>query len=357
MPAVEGDLGLDHGQAGGFFLLISIGYFLTVLGSGIVSSRLTHRGTIILSSITVGMALLLVSIGKSLLGIRIGLFFLGMAAGLYLPSGIATLTDSVNSGEWGKAIAIHEMAPNLSFVAAPLVTEGLLIYFNWRGVLVILGLASLAFGIAFARFGRGGSFQGEAPSLTTFKPLLSESSFWIIMVLFTLGIGGSLGVYTMLPLYMVDGYAMDRSASNTLIALSRIPGPVMAFLAGWASDRLEPARTIRVIFLLTGLATMLLGVAERSWVVYIVFLQPLIAVCFFPPGFAALSSIGPPASRNIAVSLTVPIAFLLGGGLVPTVIGSLGELGRFSLGFIFVGAVIFCGFVLSFYLNSTERRG
>lgn len=353
MPAVEEDLGLGHGQAGGLFLFISIGYFLTLLGSGIFSSRLMHRGTIILSSITVGIALLFIALTDSLWGIQLGLLFLGMAAGLYLPSGISTLTALIDSGQWGKAIAIHEMAPNLSFVAAPLVSEGLLALFMWRGALGVLGCASLLAGIAFARFGRGGAFPGEVPGMRSFRPLFSEPSFWIMMVLFTLGIGGTLGVYTMLPLYLVAEYGMDRNRANTLIALSRIPGPVMAFLAGWATDRVAPERTMGVIFLLTGSATILLGAAPGPWIVGMVFLQPLIAVCFFPPGFAALSSIGPPASRNIAVSLTVPIAFVLGGGAVPMVIGAVGGVGYFSLGFIIVGGVIFSGFILSFFLSSS----
>ena len=48
MPKIEADLNISHAQAGSFFLLISIGYFVTLIGSGFFSARLTHRKTIIL---------------------------------------------------------------------------------------------------------------------------------------------------------------------------------------------------------------------------------------------------------------------------------------------------------------------
>jgi len=118
MPTVEKDLSIGHGEAGSLFLLISVGFFPVLLGSGYFSSRLTHRKTIILSATALGIALLGVSFSNSLWGIRLGLIFLGMAAGLYLPSGIATLTSMVASRHWGKALVIHELAPNLSFVVA-----------------------------------------------------------------------------------------------------------------------------------------------------------------------------------------------------------------------------------------------
>jgi len=114
MPAVEIDLKIGHAEAGSLFLFISLGYFVGLLGSGSVSSHLTHRWTIILSSVALGGSLLAVSLSHIIWLIRSGLFMLGLSAGLYLPSGIVTLTDVVGSKHRGKAIAVHELAPVLS---------------------------------------------------------------------------------------------------------------------------------------------------------------------------------------------------------------------------------------------------
>jgi NNP family nitrate/nitrite transporter-like MFS transporter len=356
MPAIEKDIGFSHGEAGSLFLVVSAGYFISLLGSGFFSSRLMHKRTILLSATAVGVALMVIAFCTSLWGILIGLLLLGMAAGLYLPSGIATLTALTSSRHWGKAIAIHELAPNLSFVAAPLVSEALLVWLSWRGVLVCLGVISVLLGVAFARFGRGGDFPGEPPSFTAFKVLFREPSFWIMIFLFSLGIGGTLGIYAMLPLYLVMEQGIDRNWANTLIGLSRISGLGMAFLAGWANDRMGPKLALRVVLLLTGFMTILLGVAPNSLLLILVFLQPVIAVCFFPPGFAALSSIGPPSSRNVAVSLTVPLAFVLGGGAIPFGIGIMGDAGSFSLGISLAGGLILTGFILTFYLRLSSQN-
>ena len=347
LPAIEKDLGVTHAEAGSLFLFISLGYFITLLGSGFVSSRLMHRQTIVLSATTLGLALGAVVVGQRLWSIRIGLFFVGMAAGLYLPSGLATLTSLVHSKHWGKAIAIHEWAPNLSFVAAPLISEALLLWFSWRSILAMLGGISIIVGLAFARFGRGGLFPGQAPSFASFNTLFRERAFWIMIVLFSLGIGATLGIYTMLPLFLVSVHGMKRSLANTLIALSRVSGLFMAFLAGWANDRLGPQRTLVLVFLLTGTATMLLGGSSGFWILILVFIQPMLACCFFPPGFAALSSVGPQSTRNVAVSLTIPAAFIFGGGAIPSIIGFMGDTGSFSMGFVSVGLIISLGSVLA----------
>ncbi|MBW1999134.1 MAG: MFS transporter [Deltaproteobacteria bacterium] len=355
LPAIEAELNVGHAEAGSFFLFISLGYFAGLLGSGFVSSCLTHRRTIILSSVAVGGSLLAVSLSHTLWGIRLQLILLGLAAGFYLPSGIATLTTMVSSRDWGKAIAIHELAPNLSFIAAPLVAEGLMLWFSWRGVMALLGGAAVLVGVAFTRFGKGGTFPGEAPSPKTLGVLLAQPSFWIMMVLFSLGIGASLGVYTMLPLYLVAERGLERSWANQLVAFSRIAGPAVAFVAGWASDKLGPKRALGGVFLATGMATVLLGMARGLWIVPVLFLQPMLAVCFFPAGFAALAKVGPPQVRNVAVSLTIPVAFLLGGGAIPAGIGIMGEEGLFSLGITFFGLLLLGGIILLRYLRFYEE--
>ncbi len=354
MPGIEQDLDLIHAEAASLFLLIGFGYFISLLGSGFVSCRLTHKGTIILSALTVGVALLAISMTGGLWTIRISLLSLGMAAGLYLPSGIATLTSVVKVQHWGKAIAIHELAPNLSFVAAPLLAEALLLWCTWRGVILFLSVSSLVAGMAFARFGHGGRSLGEAPNFQSIKSLLAEPSFWIMALLFSIGISGTLGIFTMLPLYLVTEHGIERNWANTLIAISRISGLFMTFLAGWAADRFGPNRTITTVLLLTGVATILLGTVPARWVIIMIFLQPIMAVCFFPPGFTALSAITPANARNIAVSLTVPFAFIIGGGAVPIGIGAMGDLGSFGSGVALTGCLILAGALLSLFLKSSR---
>ena len=355
MPTIEQDLNITHSQAGSFFLLISVGYFPSLLGSGFVSSRLTHRRTISLSCIALGLALLLVAQCRSLWAIRAGLVILGLCGGFYIPSGIATLTSLISYRHWGRALAVHELAPNLSFLTAPLLSEALLHWVSWRAILGLLGVAALFTGAAFARFGKGGEFPGEAPNLRSIRILFGHRSFWIMMLLFGLGVGGSLGIYTMLPLYLVIEKGFERNWANSLIAISRISVPGMSFLSGWCTDRLGARRTLFGIFLLAGLATVLLGTTSGPWLVMVILLQPLVAASFFPAGFVAISLIAPTALRNVAVSISAPFSFLFGGGMIPILIGVAGDAGAFSLGIVLVGALVLTGTALSRLLIFSDQ--
>jgi NNP family nitrate/nitrite transporter-like MFS transporter len=351
MPAVEKDLKVGHDEAGSFFFLISLGYCIMLLASGFVSSRLNHRRTIILSSMAVGGALLIVGLSHHLWGIRFGLLLLGMAAGLYLQSGIATITGLVSSRDWGKAIGIHEVAPNLGFFAAPFLAEALLAWFTWRGVAMVIGIASILAAVVFAFFGKGGTFPGEAPNSRVLRTILVEPSFWIMIALFSLGIGASMGVYTMIPLYLVSERGMERTWANTLLGLSRISTLFMAILAGLLVDRLGLKQTLKAVLLTTGFITVMLGLIPGSWIVLIIFLQPMLAACFFPAGFAALSRMGSPSIKNVAVSLTIPVSFLLGGGAIPAGIGLIGEAGLFFFGFVILGGLLLASVILVRYLK------
>jgi NNP family nitrate/nitrite transporter-like MFS transporter len=354
LPTVEKDLKIGHEEAGSFFFILSLGYCIMLLGSSFVSSRLNHRRTIILSAVSVGGALLFVGLSHQLWMVRLGLFTLGLAAGLYLPSGIAILTELVNPMDWGKAVSTHELAPNLGFVLAPLIAEMLLRWFSWQGIFTLFGISSILTGILFSIFGEGGRIHGEPLNVSTLRNILKEPSFWLMMVLFSLGIGGSLGMFIMFPLYLVSEKGMDQAWANTLVGLSRIFPVGAAILSGWVTDRLGPKRALEVIFLANGIALILLGVVSGSWIVLFIFLQPILASSFFPPGFAALSRIGGSKFKNIAVSLTMPVSFLLGGGAVPAIIGLVGQIRSFSTGFTLLGGILLGGTILIRYLKFAE---
>jgi predicted MFS family arabinose efflux permease len=356
LPAIERELQVSHGDAGSLFLSMSLGYFMALLGSGYVASRITHRQTLLLSAFMVGLTLIGTSFGAKLWQLHFGLLALGMAAGIYLPSGIATLTTLTRPEHWGRALSIHELAPNLSFLLAPFLAEFLMLAISWRGVLLVIGLGSLLTGIIYKRVGSGGDFPGQRPDIVSLRRIAGKWSFWGMMVLFALGVGSTIGIYTMLPVFLVEDAGMTRSAANVLVGFSRVATLAFVFIGGWATDRYGAKRTMGIVLFLTGILTAALGVLHGNWNILAIFLQPLVAVCFFPPAFAALSSVVATEFRNIIISLTVPFSFLIGGGLFPTVIGALGDLGHFRLAFSLTGIMITLGGVSALLFLPQEKN-
>jgi NNP family nitrate/nitrite transporter-like MFS transporter len=351
LPTIEKELAISHGQAGFFFFLISAGYLSGLLGSGFLSSRTTHRFTILISGAGVGAALLLLSTSVSLGSMRAGLYALGLAAGLYMPSAIATITALVDQRHWGKAIAIHELAPNLAFFTGPFVAELFLSHSTWRAALAVLGFFSALITIAYFRYGRGGRFAGESPASNAFGVLVRSPAFWIMLILFGMGVSSTVGIYAMLPLYLVSERHVDASWANTVTAFSRSYGPIFGVLGGWVSDRLGPKRTMVVSLIVTGILTLLLGTVSDGWMNAAVIIQPALAVWFFPAGFAALAVLAPPQARNLAVGFTIPFGYLIGGGAIPTFIGVMGDAKLFSLGFMITGILITAGGIIALSLK------
>lgn len=355
MPVIQADLGITHSQAGSLFLMLSLGFFVGQVFSGVLASRVEHRGALAVSSLSVGLTMLLFAFPPSLWVFWGILLLLGLAAGLHMPSAISTITAMVDRRDWGKALAFHQTAPPLSLVAGPLLAIFVLRWISWQAALVILGVINIGAGLAFLRFGRCGRFPGDSPRWSRVRAVISQRSFWIMVVLFALAMGGTVGIYTMLPLFLVNERGLDQDWANTLLGLSRISGLFMVFVAGWFTDRVGEKIFIFIIMLASGVATILLGVTTGTWLVVVFFLQPAILGCYFTAGFAALARIVQPNYRSIAAAFTTPAAFLLGGGLLPMAIGYMGETYSFGLGIVLLGCITILGSGLVFCLTLIDR--
>lgn len=355
MPTIEKDLAISHTRAGSFFFFMSLGYCTGLLLSGFINKRISHKNVIALSGIGIGITLLLLSTFTSYEAIIACLVILGFVTGLYLPSGLATITHLVSPQNWGKAFSVHEWAPNLGFITAPLLVELFLRWMSWQKVFLVIGGCSITMGLLYLRFGKGGRFHGKSPNFKIIKTLIASRSFWIMIFIFGLGMGGSLGIYTMLPLYLVSEKGFDATWVNTLIGLSRISGLFMTLVSGWLTDRIGPKKAIGIIFAASGTVTIFLGLFRGNFLLPIIFLQPLFATCFFPAGFAALSRITTHDMQSITVSFTIPFSFLIGGGAIPTLIGFTGDMGSFGTGIALVGVITLGSLVALHFLKFHEN--
>jgi NNP family nitrate/nitrite transporter-like MFS transporter len=351
MPAIEHDLGISHSQAGSLFLSISVGYLLAPVCSGLISSKINHRGTLSLSAWAIGVSLLPFMVVEDLWAIRLLLAVIGLAAGIHLPSAIATITAEIRKTDWGKALSVHQCAPPLSFVLAPLLATVLLTWLSWRHVLMCWALLALASALCYSYRGRGGDFPGQLPGMGNVKQIASKPSFWIMVFLFAMAMGGNAGIYSMLPLFFVNEHGYDLDRANTLIGMSQLSGVVMVFVAGWITDKIGQKPAMAITLLITAILTIALGIAKGTVLVMVLFLQPAILSSFFPAAFAALSRIARPSLRSVSNALGPPLAFLIGGGVLPAVIGYLGETRTFAVGILATGICMAIGPFLLYFLK------
>lgn len=343
-PAISEDLGLNPGQAGSLFLLGALGMLAGSFSAGFVSSRLKHRGTIILSVLGMSAVLVAAWFADSLWSLRAVFVLLGALAGIQMPSSIATITGTVRPDDWGKALSVQQTGPPLSLVAGPLIAAGLLLAFSWNTTLLWVAGLGVVFTLIFVfGFGGIGNFPGDVPTLRHLRPVLATRSFWVMIFLFALGMGAQVGLFTMLPLYLTQERGMTAGYANSILGLANIAPLAVVFLSGWITVKIGPRPTMTLFLSLTGVMALLVGLLSGVGMVVCIFLMAALAVGFFAPAFASLSRIVQPNLRSLAAGFGPPIAFLLGGGLLPMGLGYLGETASFALGITITGAVIVVG--------------
>jgi NNP family nitrate/nitrite transporter-like MFS transporter len=351
LPAIERDLHLSHTQAASFFLFITLGYVVMNIFSGFIASWLGHRTTIFLAIMLVSSATVFIAVTPSLPMIRVGLIVVGLGAGLYPPSGIATASSLVQSKDEGKVLSIHEFGPNLGFIAAPLVVAVLLPRLQWRSCLLLISALGLLIGTLYIIFSRGGGFKGQAPVLRNLTQIFSLPSFWITAVLLAFVTGASIGLFAITPAYLVFERGLDQELVNTIVGVSRISGLIVLLFAGYLVDRFGVKKLISTVLVTAGIATAAMWVRSRSILIAAVFLQPLLIAGIFPAVLTAAARIAPRNLQNLTISFILPVGYGFGAGVLPVLLGWLGDNASFALGFLIYGVILVAGSALPFLLK------
>ncbi|MBU2602433.1 MAG: MFS transporter [Actinobacteria bacterium] len=351
MPVIGEDIGVTASQAGSVFLLGSLGGLLGSLAAGRISTRFDHRGAFLTSMFGMAIVLVVSAMAGSVWSLGAAFFALGVLAGINQPSVVATITAMVQRRDWGKALSVQQAAPPLGLVAAPLVAVVLLAFVSWRVSLIAVGVFVALVGVALLRFRGLAQFPGDPPRLRLVGPILRARSFWLMIGLMALGMGAQVGVYTMLPLFLTQEKLMTTAGANALLGVANLPPLAVVFAAGWVTDRVGERWAMFGALVLTGAATVLVGASDGVWLRVGIFLLPAFAVCFFPPAFSALSRIVQPNLRSVVAALAPPVAFILGGGLLPLGLGYMGENHTFAQGIVVAGTVMVVGSGLAFFVR------
>jgi NNP family nitrate/nitrite transporter-like MFS transporter len=355
LPAIENDLGISHTAAGSLFIYITIGYFIGVFVSGYCSFKFNHQKTIVISSFACSLALIAATFASSLIVLKGLLILIGTTAGLYLPSGIASMTYGLKTREFGKAFAVHEIAPSLGFILGPLLAEIVLRWDTWQSALWPIALCLITVGALYSRRNYTDDYRGEPQTLGNMQRVFATPAFWFMLILFMLCIGANVGVYSMLPLYLQAERGLDQTFSNLILSASRFASMLVPVFSGWMTARYGPRRVMAVTLLLTGIATIFLGLTPNRWLWLPLVLQPVLVSSFFPSGWAMLAAMVSSGFRNLIVALMMPMAMLVGGGLLPTVIGAFGDAHMFYAGFVLLGTIVAASTVLIVLIKAPEN--
>jgi MFS family permease len=114
LPLIEDTLSLSHGEAGGLFTSLSIGYSIALLVIGRFVSVWGYKRMVVMGFMGVGLIFFIFQWAESYLTFHILFFLIGIATGTYIPSILPIITETYDPSHWGKVIGFHDSAASLS---------------------------------------------------------------------------------------------------------------------------------------------------------------------------------------------------------------------------------------------------
>ena len=343
LPAMEKQMGIGHLESGIFVLMTSAGVFFGQISAAFIAGWRGYRFCIQASLFCAAAAAAMIALFRAPGALYPCFVVIGLTGGLYVPAGIALITSLFHHRNWGKSLSIHELAPNLALILVPFLAMSAIHNGSWRtAYLMVSGLLFLL-AIAYTLLGVDALQRPHPPTMAHFRSIAANRGFWLMAMLISLGVGLETGVYSMVPLFLVNERAYSLSEANYLLGLSRLPCLAMVLLSGWITDRLGSGATICMSLGLSGAAIVLMGAGPENLAAPAIVVQGAATACLFPPVLAAAAAASTAQGRALSLSFSLAIALIVGGGVLPAAIAWAGETVSFGAGLTATGVMTMAG--------------
>jgi MFS family permease len=337
---------VTHARATSIFVFQSIGYAAAMILSGFYSGRVGFKRSILCSFAILASVCFCIPFVKTFSAFYPILFFNGFSGG-YLPAIMPLIREHFAERDWGKTISIHDSAAPISIFSVPFIVLLLLNYFHWRCIFGILGVALLMIAILFSL--KGKELKFNQPHKTVFKGLITRKSLWVMVTITAVATGANMGIYYILPLYLTKELSLGIGYANTLLGISRLGGVGVAILCGFLVDRFNLRKIMFTITIISGVLTILLGMASIALIGIILFLQAIFITGIMPIGFVCMARLFDRETMSMAVGFMMSLSYLFGAGLIPYLLGLSGDLLSFGFGITILGILLtlISGLILS----------
>ena len=76
------------------------------------------------------------------------------------------------------------------------------------------------------------------PNFGLVGSIIKKPTFWSLCALTTIACAIEIGIYNILPLFLVNEHGYELTSANYFMGLSRVPSLIMVLASGWITDRL-----------------------------------------------------------------------------------------------------------------------
>ena len=354
-PFICTEMNLCHADTGNIFLVLSLGFALTLFASQYLSARFSHKFTIIFSVLTTAFTLMITAYADTFEQFRWAIFFVGVSAGFFIPSAVALIREHVPNHHLGKAFGIFGTAQSFAFILGPLFVQFFIQLYNWRGILNGFGLLSAVLSLLLLFMIRKKEEKSVPITLSFVREVFSRPSFWILNLLLCIINGLNIGIYNMAPDYFERHNLLEAHEVSHLIIIARTISIFTAIVGGVVADRLGLKKSLVIILVICGIVTALMGVMSPKLALMLFCIQSPIAACLMPIIHYGVATIATPEKNAAMVSIMAPFGFTFGAGIVPQVLGFFGDFNLYAEGFIIFGVTSLLS-ALIFSLNAVYKH-
>jgi NNP family nitrate/nitrite transporter-like MFS transporter len=188
------------------------------------------------------------------------MFLIGIGTGLYMPSVVPIITSTFHRQSWGKAIAVVDTGASVGIFLVPVLTVIALRSFHWRTLFLFLSGACAVTVILF--WGFAPDPRPQKVENAKLLQVLRRSEFWIMLLLWLFASASVVGLFSVIPLFLVKERGLSLEMANTVFGISRAGGICVSVLAGYLADRYGTKRILFFAFFITGISTMGIALAR-----------------------------------------------------------------------------------------------
>ncbi len=341
LPIIEVELGINHTMAGALYLFAAAGATVASLMASTLSLKMGLKRLVISSFLITACACFGIYCAKSYLSLAFFLFFFGLGGGFYLPCAVPMITSIFTPNTWGRAISVHETAAGFSVFSIPILVAFGLGYIEWRLLFVLLACFTLAITIFF--WFLAPATKVKSTDKTGFVKVIHRTDFWIILILWVNCGMTSMGVYNIVPIFLVDEKGMDLDYANNLFGISRVGGFIGQAAIGLFLDRFSTKRIMLYLVLFSGISTLAMAITHIQWLfIGFMLLQGTFSTVFFPVGLMAISKLTDFEERTTWTGAIMAISQITGVGLTPLVLGAIADAWSFRAGLVILGIFTIC---------------
>jgi NNP family nitrate/nitrite transporter-like MFS transporter len=349
LPLIEDEFLISHAKASSIFIFLSIGYGISIFFSGLLSGTFGYRKSIIVSLLVTALMFFLIPVVKVFVALYAFAFIIGMATGIYIPAVIPLITSYYDEKMWSKTIAIHDSSASLGVFAAPLVAIFLLRFFQWRGVLGVMGfifvIAAIMFYLLFHEL------KVARVTKAVLGKFIRRRALWVLSIIWVFAASTSIGLYYITPLFLTKELNLDIGYANTIFGISRLGGFVVAICSGFLVSRFSIRTIMASILIISGASTAFVALAGVKFIGLALFLQASFIYGFFPAGLIAISRIFDLDVRGLATGFIFGFGVIIGWGVTPYLLGLSGDHLSFKFGILLLGLAVMLSSNLVFLLK------